>query len=509
MLLVRLKQCETALAGGRLEEAASIAAASDVRSHRQGQELIGKISKALLDRSKKHLEAGSLTTAASDCDLAGQLGGNMADVIALRRTISTAMATQRKASQMRDQAVATARHYADQGQLSIGQKLASETSQLGERGEMLRYELAARRAAMESELAKAKTSLASDDWEGALLRLARLDAGTRDEPTVREMIRTIDARVHPKAATSFEAGDVTLASTLLDRLGRFPYISPEAQRVSLALSQCNKARIAIESNDLPGAELALKSVQSNWPKAKWIGEAIAHLSDMRQASDALRSGPLGSIQGGSGQTTAPAYSTTPRQPPVLPPAPKMNGSDLNLALHVDGVGGFRVIDRAAVSIGPARSSGTVDLPLLTDASTPTITILRSEDDYFLQSPMPVTVNDQPVTSKLLSSGDKIALNPRCRFVFRRPSVASGTAILDLSSARMAHDNLRQVILLDRELIVGPGAAAHVRCDDLKVPAVIQKRDGTLVCRYEGQTDRLSPGVSVRIGSVGLVIGKEA
>jgi hypothetical protein len=108
VLIVRIKQCEAALANGRLEEAFELVRQPDLRAHRRGQELVGEIAKALLNRGRTHLGAGALTEAASDCDRAAALGGNLGEVVQLRRTVSTAMAEQRKARQVRDHVIGTA-----------------------------------------------------------------------------------------------------------------------------------------------------------------------------------------------------------------------------------------------------------------------------------------------------------------------------------------------------------------------------------------------------------------
>jgi len=116
------------------------------------------------------------------------------------------------------------------------------------------------------------------------------------------------------------------------------------------------------------------------------------------------------------------------------------------------------------------------------------------------------------------NGDRIAIGPRCRITFRRPSPASATAILDLSGTRAARGDVRHVVLLDRELVVGPGPAAHVRCDDLQQPAVLQRRDGKVTCRAgepilldgrpAGNSADIPAGTHIAIGPVGLVIAKE-
>ena len=83
---------------------------------------------------------------------------------------------------------------------------------------------------------------------------------------------------------------------------------------------------------------------------------------------------------------------------------------------------------------------------------------------------------------LFNNGDRITLSSRCRFVFIRPTPASNSALLHLTGARLQKGDVRSVILLDRELIIGPGASAHIRCDEMSDSAVLHARDGKLFCQ---------------------------
>ena len=74
MLFLRIKQAEAALADGRLDEAFEIAKAADLRKQRSGQDLVGHLARALLDRGREHLDADRPIPAAHDCEKAEQLG---------------------------------------------------------------------------------------------------------------------------------------------------------------------------------------------------------------------------------------------------------------------------------------------------------------------------------------------------------------------------------------------------------------------------------------------------
>jgi hypothetical protein len=503
VLLIRLKQCEVALAGGRLDEAFVMLAEPALRGHRRGQELLGEVGKALIARGRQHLAGGSLEAAASDADRAATLGGNLADVVQLRRAVSTAMAEQRKASQVREHVIATARRHADAGQLTVGQQLIEDTV-VGGHGQALKQDIAARRASVESAVEKASAALKVDDWEAAIDHLSRLDRSCRAEPTVRELISRIDGNVVSEAIDSIETGRLDVGASLLTRLARLPAQSPEADNLRRIVAQCREAFDAIARGDATGAELTIRGLLPLLPKAKWLATAADQIRIVRQTTEELRTGPLRLAAVGKEPMPAPT-----RAIPAPPRPATKSSAAADVILHVDGSGGFRLIDRAIVSIGPVSSSRPVDVPLLADAMLPVITIARSEEDYFLHSSQQVLVNDKPTTSTLLSSGDRIGLGPRCRITFRRPSPASSSAVLDLSGTRLPQADVRHIVLMDREMIVGPGPTAHIRSDELDAPAVIQRREGQLVCRAQGKTTELSPGAHVKVGPIGLVVAKEA
>jgi hypothetical protein len=261
-----------------------------------------------------------------------------------------------------------------------------------------------------------------------------------------------------------------------------------------------------------------------WPDAAWLRSTCAEL---RQAADALvvlRSGPLGLVAGmplpvDSQETLPmPEQGEPDRHDNAMAPHPPGAGPlRERIVLHVDGVGSFQVIERAVVTVGPVGSSAAADVPILAGADVRPLTITRTDGDYLLQCGAAVQVNDKPTTGRLLSGGDKVAIGPRCRFAFRRPSAASGTAILDLTGARLPRGDVRQVILMDREILIGPGAGAHVRCDTLAQAAVLRRQGDkwSLRCPEPLQVDgrvarspaEVAAGAHVRLGTVSFVIAK--
>jgi hypothetical protein len=414
------------------------------------------------------------------------------------------MSEERRVGQIREQVFATARHHAEIGQLTVGEQLIADAPVPDPRGELLKRDIAVKRAAMESAIEKANSSLKADDWDAAIEHLCRIDRACRCEPPVRELLNQINTRAVSQITDAIEEGRLDVASSLLTRFEKLPSQSPDAERLRRTLRQCRDAVDRLGKADAAGVDQILRTLAPLWPRAKWLQAAASQVRQVRDTIEQLRSGPLGlgGLPSDPAETVAFPSPAAARNP--TPPA-RPRSSNLDFVLQVDGAGGFRVIDRTAVTIGPISSSRPVDVPLMADATLPTITITRCDEDYFLQSSRPVLVNDQPITNKLLTHGDRIGLGPRVRITFRRPSVASTSAVLDLSGTRLPQGDVRHVILLDRELIVGPGAAAHIRADDMSSPAVVQRRDGKLICRAGTVATELEPGVHVTLGPIGLAV----
>jgi hypothetical protein len=205
-----------------------------------------------------------------------------------------------------------------------------------------------------------------------------------------------------------------------------------------------------------------------------------HLKSAAESLEELRTGPFSLLSQDMTIMVGAKQPQLPRpQPPRLPMNDELTG---NFTIRVDGVGSFKVLRGQRITIGPVSGSKRVDLAVMAEAHLPTVAIERDEEDYFLRSPLPVAINDQPTTGRLLNNGDRITLSSRCRLTFARPSPASNSALLQLTGARLQKADVRIVILLDRELIIGPGPSAHIRCDEMTDSAILQVRDGKLFCQ---------------------------
>lgn len=501
------------MSDGRLDEAFDLLRQPDMRAHRQGQELIGQLVPALVERGRRHLGAGWLLQAAADCEKAAQIGGNQSDVAQLRVAVSDAMRTRDQADRHIAQAVATARRHVDQGQLSVGQQLLETISIPDARVQGLKQDVAARRAGLESRLKKASEALDAGDWEAAVDHLAAMGRGDSADTALRQLCGKISQRVVTEINREFEAGRVNVAAALLWRLDRLPVKSVETDSVRRTLDECRAACSAIEERHPRQAEEILRRLQTLWPRAGWLQEATEQTKQLADALSQVHSSPLFLVE-----MAAPTFAGVAAPVSAMRPLQSPEISGKPFTLHIDGVASFQVFTGPAVSIGPAGASRSVDIPLMLDAAVPIVTVTRSDDDYFLRAGEMVLVNQAPTANKLLSSGDQIGMGNRCRITFRRPSAASASGVLDLSGARLPGAAIRQVLLMDREIIIGPSSAAHVRADDLTAPVVLQRRGEGLFCRSAleisidgkpvGNGSDIPMGAHVSVGSLGFVVARE-
>ncbi len=522
MLIVRLKQLEHALADGRLDAGYELARATDLRADRRGAELANRLAHALMERGKEHADVGRIPEAVADCEKAQSLAGNQGELAQLRAAVADATAVKMNADRLRALQFAAAKKQIDAGQLTIGQNLVGEIGN-DPRAEELNHDLAARRIHLRSAVAKASAALASNDWEAAVDHVAGLCRRFPADDELNALALEINKHAAALIGSNIESGRLDLASLHLSHLDRLDRSSAVIAPLRRALQDCRTAYDLIAQGNAAQAIEVMRRIALLWPDAVWLNSACAQLKQVADALEEIRSGPLGLIAHHPASFDPHETMPMPQTPKltkrnVLQPPVNCGQQNGRFVLHVDGVGSYQVIGQPVVTIGPIGSAAGADIAILAGAGLPPVTITRTDGDYFLQSRETVEVNEKPTTAKLLCSGDKIAIGPRAQIVFRRPSAASGTAILDLTTARLSRGDIRQVILLDREILIGPGSTAHVRCDALLQTGVLQQNGGKLFLRsaeavqIDGRAAaspaEVKPGSHVQMGTLSFVVGKE-
>ena len=485
MLILRIRQAECALGDGRLDEAFELADRHDVRSHRRGQRLVGRLVKALVDRGRKHLDGGRLHDASADSEKARRLGGLMPDVAGLRSAIAERMSEKVRVERNQARLVAAARQHIDNGQLSVGGKLLEG---LGESraGVMLR-DVEARRATIDGAVVAAEAALKRDDWESAVRELAKVRSSDgAATPAVAGLVAKVGQLVRQRVQASLNDGDVRLAGAMLQRLMLVDGQCVETERLRHVVAQCRTAWDCIDKCEPRRAEEIVRRLATLLPKASWPNHVVKQLRQAAELIDELRAGPLG-LLAGSGVMEPKAVddarlAKTPSPARLVADSPGADPSSAlpsRFVLQVDGAGSYLILTQPLITLGPLSASRIPDVGLMADANAAVATIERVEEDYFLRASSHVLVNGRPSSGKLLTTGDDVGLSPRCRFTFRLPSAASTSAVIDLTGTRYPRADVRRVILLDRELVIGPGAGAHVRVDDLAEKVVLHVRDGRL------------------------------
>lgn len=532
MLILRMRQAETALKDGRLDEAFEIARSDEVRAHRRGQELIGRLARALAARGRQHLDADRLTQASADCERAAQLGGTLSEVAELRAALETVVADRREAERRKADAIGAAREHIHNGQLSLGGRRLEGVEDTY-RAEALRGEVDARRAEVDAILARAQDAVQREDWQGAVESLARVRELHAANPRLAELTAQVAGHLTERIRAALVQGRLDQARLLIQTARPICGNTVEAAEMEGVLGLLGRAADAVAASQFRRAIEVLQQARAILPQAGWLEQAATEAQRAAEATERLRGGPLGMLMMGSNagdQTVVlgpragqlhgrgnyePRVDSDDR-PRAAHAGPNAPGAlPRKLMLYVDGVGSFLLVRDRSVTIGGASGSRQPDVPLLMDSSAGAALIERTDEDYFLSCSRPVLVNNQPTDRKLLVNGDRIALTPKCRVRFEVPNAASTSALLSISGARVPGTDATRVVLMDRSLVIGPGGSAHVRADDLAGQVILHVRDGRLFCNAEQEVtvdgrpmDRqagLPLDAQVRIGPVSMVI----
>jgi len=495
---LRIKQAQCALADGRLEEAHDLLKLDPVRSHRDGQKLATKLIRAFIKRGEAHLNAGRLPEALADCGKAGSIGGHGPGVAELRQRVIAEMETKRREVDQREVTLGAARMHAREGFLSRGLAMLQQVKGDSATIEQAQAEMDLHRAKADAAIERGLAALDREDWAAAGHHLAEARRLRPYDARVEVLAGRLSNEAVSRVRKALDQGRADSAESLLRVVA--PAVGDNLQVSELRdiVADIAAASAALEHGDARSAGRVLHRVKAQIPGAKWVNEAIALAEKIVASRDALAAGPLGLISDGYASA---ARSANPR--PTIPntgaladtpivydrvgsDGMHMNGSrdvlPKQFLIQVDGSGAALATCNSTVTIGPVSSQDRPDIGLIADPAAPTVTIQRVQDDYFLRSPRAVKINGKTTNDTLLNNGDKVELSPRCLFKFRLPHAASTTAVLDLTGTRLVRGDVKRIVLVDKQLVVGTGPACHVRADGAEESMILCVRDGRLVCR---------------------------
>jgi hypothetical protein len=533
VLILQIKQAECALADGRLDEAFEIAKADDVKRHRHGQRLIGRLTRALIQRGQRSLQASQLQPALADCNKAEKLSGNLSEIAQLRAAVCDAILAQQQAQQQDALRVAQAKQQIADGWLSVGGKILDDAPADDPQARLVQQQLQAAKLQSEDALAKAEEALKQGDIESAvdLIRAAALSKNRNGH--VGELLRRLRTQAAEQVRSRLEQGRIDRAASLLQRLSPLGPDGEEITDLRIALTHCHQAAEFVADGRAAEALPLLRRVKTICPSAKWLDKTM---NDIRQAAEALEelnAGPLGL----SIADAAAAQDKTPRtevgwasaHAAESPESPARHGlkpilqedssPDLpsQFVMQMDGVGSFMVFRESRVTVGSISSSARPTLGLIAEPDLPMITIERMDGDYFIRADKPIEINGQALTERLLADGDRIALSPRCRLRFGLPNPASTTAVLTLTGAKLSRPDIRQVILMGRDILAGPYTNNHIQSEQLEQTVTFFAQNDRLLCRapvpvtVDNRSMDPSNGLvldtPIRIGTLAMVLVK--
>lgn len=527
MLFLRLKQAASAIADDRLDEAFDIVQPEDIRQHRRGQKLIGRLARALARRGQENLEAERIQLALADCNKAEKLAGNTSDVAKLRSAICSEMEQRRLRGQHRSFKVAQARQHIQDGWISAGEEILNDTGdEDGQAGIVLQQAAVARLHTSEA-ITKAEKALQRNDLDAAINFVLKTGiTGSQNEQVV-ELISKLRLLAAGQIKESFDSGRLDLAHSLWQRVSPIADGCSEISELGSALSQCSKAAEHVAAGRPREAVSLLRKVKLICPSAQWLDTVTNQTKQAAELLDELAASPLGlditkrqGMEDKIQQTDNEAQSAGERQPLAVP---NQRSSDnrpesslpSKFVLQIDGIGSFYVLRDASITVGPISSSARPTVGLMVDPNLPAVTIERSEDDYFIRSSSPVRVNDVTTTNKLLVDEDRINLSPRCGMKFNIPNPASTTATLSLPGTRLGRADVRRIILMDRDILIGPNEGSHILAESLDETIALFTQDGRLLCRTKDKilvddkavssTASLPINKQIRIGQISLVL----
>ena len=493
MLILRLKQAESAMADGRLDEAFETVQSKDIREHRRGQKLIGRLAHAFTKRGRDNLDAERIQLALTDCNKAEKLAGNTPDVAALRSAICSEMEQRRLRSRHRSLKVAQARQHIQDGWISAGEEILKDAGDEDGQAGVVLQQAAVARLHTGRAVSRAEKALQRNDLISAIDIVLKAGAVDSHDEQVIELLSKLRSLAVRQIKDNFDNGRLDLAQSLWQRVSPIADGSDEISELGSALSYCNKAAECVAAGRIRQAVNLLRKVQLTCPAAQWLGTVTNQSRQAAELLDELAASPLGlnmaareDMENETQQTDDESRSLSKVNSGFETRDSRSKHSHGSLPskfmLQIDGIGSFYVLRDSKITVGPISSSARPAVGLMVDPNMPSVTIERSDDDYFIRSSSPVRVNDVATTDKLLVDSDRINLSPRCGMKFNIPNPASTTATLSLPAAKLGRADIRRIILMDRDILIGSTQGSHVLAESLNETVALFVQNGLLHCK---------------------------
>jgi len=508
---IRIKAAEEALAVGRLDEALTTATTEELGGHGRGNRLRRKLTDAYLKRGQERLLSGQFSEAMADFEKAGRCGHSPEKVRQWRRRAGEAIDAARLNAEARAAALGEARDKIMAGSLGgAADALDGAPDNDPERNAMSdAIEKQARRA--NELLTAANIAMKAGDLAAAAThcRAAReLHGRMKGLPDLEG--RLVE-HVVTEAREGFRAGRLDRVRQVLDSLGGIGRGNSDRSEIEDALRLAGEAAAALRVDRYAQASVLLGRIARISPKAGWVADARKHMTSLEEQRRLLLEGPLGLMLGPDvssrlGADAPPSDETLPAPGvdahraavPLAKPAEhavahaEVPGLAKRLVLRIDGVGSFLLLRGDRIGIGRGGPGATADLPLLSDLSERQAEIVRAGEDYFVVSQSGVELAGDRVDHALLQDGDRVRLGKRIRLRFRRPSLKSSAAALDLGEGVRTETDCRRVILWSGPILLGATRECHVHLASGQGDFVMMERGGRMYIKPMGPGGNATP-----------------
>lgn len=161
---------------------------------------------------------------------------------------------------------------------------------------------------------------------------------------------------------------------------------------------------------------------------------------------------------------------------------KVRGSNPRLLLWVDAVGGYLICLGDQVEIGQAVPGTLVDVPVLGDISRQHATVRRDGENYIIEALGPMQVEGRKTDKAVLCDGDEIQLGPSVRLRFRQPHALSATARLDFVSHHRTQPPADGVLFMAESCVLGPKLQNHIVCPQWSQDVILYRQKDEIRCR---------------------------
>ncbi|OWY72094.1 hypothetical protein B7486_03980 [cyanobacterium TDX16] len=517
-----LKNAEDALSQGRLDDACQLVSVHQLQRDKKASQLLGRLAEALMLRGQDRLLARKFEDALADFDRAGECGMDGRKVAEWRNRALDARGHNAAVADRQQAVINDARRHLAAGSIDAAADARArapvENSEIGALSQAIHGQVERAEAA----LAAVRPALKDGNLSTAVQQFRTARALHANLPGLAEVESMILDRVIGEATKEYQAGRLRRARQRIAELADLGRSRSDRIDLDEALRLAESAARALADDHFTKAGVLMGRLTRVGPRADWLADVRDRLDALTENRKALLEGPLGLLsennvpanvmtQAGVSDDTVSRPVTPARKGP--PPIPSEPDSPLcgvlpsRIVFRIDGVGSFLLLRGDRIAVGRA-GSGHADLELISDLSDRHAELIRAGEDYFIVSSKGVELAGKAVEYALLQDGDRIRLGSRVRLTFRRPSLKSMAAALDLGEGVRTSGDCRRVILWNGPILMGSTKECHIQLRPSLGGFVLMERAGQMMAKPmgpDGAPVHLPLGVLTNIGDLRLSV----